>query len=358
VGERSLSYSVTEKMKIAVLGCGAVGGVIAACLTRSGHDVTPIVSNREIKAALNEHGYRFGESVSAETAIPLSYSAAANPEDAGSTFDIVICATPSPTLEPALRSIRPFLAPESIIVTCQNGLPEQRAVAIVGERVVGCVVGWGAAMREPGVYRRTSSGRLLVGKATPKCPPPEKLVSLLGAVSQVEVVADLSAVRWSKLAINCVTSPFGAIGGEPLGVLLKYAGVRRLALEVFGEVAEVARFEGVQMRPVSGTLDIAAVAINAREKASRFALSLLAKHVLLLAVGFKYRRMRSSMLYALERGRPLEIEYLNGEIVRRGKRLGVATPISEGIIEAVRRIEGRKAPSSPATLRALSAQLT
>ena len=111
------------------------------------------------------------------------------------------------------------------------------------------------------------------------------------------------------------------------------------------------------MRPVAGTLDITSVAINSREKDSRFSLSLLAKHALLLAVGFKFRRMRSSMLYALERGRPIEIDYLNGEVVRYGKRLGVATPTNEGIVRTVRQIAEKRQASSPTTLRMLSAQL-
>lgn len=71
-------------------------------------------------------------------------------------------------------------------------------------------------------------------------------------------------------------------------------------MEVFGEVAEVARLEGIEMHPVAGTVAIGKVAMNTRERSSPLALSLFLKHTLLLAVGLKFRRMRSSMLYALE----------------------------------------------------------
>jgi 2-dehydropantoate 2-reductase len=339
------------------MGCGAVGGVIAACLIRAGHDVTAIVSNPRIEAALLAEGFRFSELDRGPVNIPTSRPPVKTPAQAGGTFDLALTATPSTALEPALRDLMPFLANHAIVVTCQNGLPEDRAVALVGDRVIGCVVGWGAAMSEPGIYRRTSSGRLQIGKATPSCPSPDNVVNLLQAVSAAEVVADLSAVRWSKLAINCVTSPFGAMGGEPLGTLLKDSSVRRLALEVFAEVAEVARREGVAMQPVAGTLDIARIAINDRERRARLAPTLIFKHALLLMIGFKFRRMRSSMLYALERGRPIEIDYLNGEIVRRGERLGFPTPVNRAIVETVRQIEQKKKASSPALLRALSAQL-
>jgi 2-dehydropantoate 2-reductase len=341
-------------MRIAVLGCGAVGGVVAACMTRAGYDVTPIVSNPRIEAALINDGFSYSELDGQTSRIPTSRSPVKKPQDADCTFDLVICAVPSTALEDALKDVTPFLTNHARVVTCQNGLPEDRAAATIGDRVIGCVVGWGAAMNAPGVYQRTSTGRLQIGKASPACPSPSDLVSLLEAVSPVEIVDDLAGVRWSKLAINCVTSPFGAIGGKPLGPLLKIANVRRLALEVFAEVAEVARRQGVKMRPVAGTMDITKVAINDRERHARvIAPTLLLKHLLLLIVGYKFRRMRSSMLYALERGRPIEIDYLNGEIIKRGKHLGVPTPVNSAIIDTVKQIEQKNLTPSPRTLTEL-----
>jgi 2-dehydropantoate 2-reductase len=168
----------------------------------------------------------------------------------------------------------------------------------------------------------------------------------------VTLVDDLSGVRWSKLAINCVTTTLGAVGGVALGRLLAHRSVRRLALEVFAEVAAVAAASGVRVEPVGGTLAIDKIAISESERSLTFGSPSLAyKHSVLLAVGFKYRRMRSSMLYALERGRPPEIDFLNGEIVRRGAALGVPTPVNRALVEAVRAIEARRRPSSIEALR-------
>jgi 2-dehydropantoate 2-reductase len=338
-------------MRIAILGCGAVGGMIAASLTRAGRDVTPIVLNPRIEEALLRDGFRFSNLDGKMSQVPVARPPVKKPRDAAAVFDLLITATPSTALEAALSDAIPCLSEGARVVTCQNGLPEQRAVSVVGNRVIGCVVGWGASMSEPGVYRRTSGGRLQIGKANAAGPPPDDLVPILEAASPIEVVNDLAGVRWSKLAINCVTSPFGAIGGAPLGTLLINPGVRSLALEVFAEVAQVAQAEGVKMQPVAGTLDIGRVAINDRERRSGLlAPSLMLKHLVLLAVGFKFRRMRSSMLYALERGRPLEIDFLNGEIVRRGSLHGIATPVNRAIVDTVRQIEQKQKASSPATL--------
>ena len=114
----------------------------------------------------------------------------------------------------------------------------------------------------------------------------------------------------------------------------------------------MARASGVKVQPVGGTLDIDKIAIREDERGMSIGSPSLAyKHSVLMAVGFKYRRMRSSMLYALERGRPPEIAFLNGEIVRRGAALGVETPVNAALVEAVRAIEGKQAQSSIATLR-------
>ncbi|HTR63997.1 MAG TPA: 2-dehydropantoate 2-reductase [Candidatus Binataceae bacterium] len=334
-------------MRIAVLGCGAIGGTIAGCLTRAGHDVTPIVGNPRIESALRGNGYTLRDLDGNVAKVPVSCPPVKTPAEAAGIFDILVTATPSTALETGLRDMIPFLAETGRVVTCQNGLPEDRAVGEVGNRVIGCVVGWGATMSEPGVYQRTSGGRFQIGRANASCPAADDLAPLLQSVAPVEVVNDLSGVRWSKLAINCVTSPFGAIGGAPLGALLMSPKVRRLALEVFAEVAAVARAEQVKLRPVAGTLDIGRVAINDRERAARLSPTLLLKHVLLLIVGYRFRRMRSSMLYALERGRALEIDFLNGEIVRRGARHGVPTPVNSAIVACVRAIERKEKLSSP-----------
>jgi 2-dehydropantoate 2-reductase len=128
-------------MRLAVVGCGAVGGVIAACLTRQGNDVTAIVSNPRIETALLRDGFRFSELGAPPISLPLTRPPAKTIHQIEGVFDLVVTATPSTALETALRGIKPLLADDAIVVTCQNGLPENRAIAIVGERGRG-MRGW------------------------------------------------------------------------------------------------------------------------------------------------------------------------------------------------------------------------
>ncbi|MGZ3405413.1 MAG: ketopantoate reductase family protein [Polyangia bacterium] len=341
-------------MRIAVIGCGGIGGVLAATLTRAGADVTPIVGNPKIASALGAAGYRVRELDGSEWSVPCRRAPLLHASEAEAPFDLAFVATQSTTMEAALADARGRLADDAVVVTCQNGLPEDRARAVVGDRVVGCVVGWGASMVEPGLYKRTSKGVLTFGRPTPTAPDAAAIAMLTEAASPSLVVDDLAGVRWSKLAINCVTTTLGAVGGVPLGKLLSHRPIRRIGLEVFAEVAAVARASGVKVQPVGGTLDIDKIAISETERSlSIGSPSLAYKHSVLLAVGFKYRRLRSSMLYALERGRPPEIDFLNGEIVARGRALGVPTPVNAALVEAVRAIEAGRESSSLAVLRAI-----
>ena len=130
----------------------------------------------------------------------------------------------------------------------------------------------------------------------------------------------------------------GTIGGDRLGVLMRQRHVRRLALEVMTEVVQVALAEGVKLEKVSGTLDLEWIALTEAERVAAGSPGLLAKHTLLLAVGARYRRMRSSMLSAIERGRKPSVDFLNGEVVSLADKHGIRVPVNSLIQRTIHRI--------------------
>ena len=208
-------------------------------------------------------------------------------------------------------------------------------------------------MVEPGVYERTSAGGfslgVLPGGNAQRLP---ELSVLLEAVGPVTLTQNLAGVRWSKLAINCAVSTLGTLGGERLGALLRLRFVRRLALEVLTEAVMVAQAEGVRLEKVAGTVDLEWLALGNTERA-RGSMSLATKHALMLAVGARYRRMRSSMLAALERGREPAVDFLNGEVVARALRHGLAVPVNQRARELVWAVARGELRSSRALLREL-----
>ncbi|MBI4509319.1 MAG: 2-dehydropantoate 2-reductase [Deltaproteobacteria bacterium] len=336
--------------RVLVVGCGAIGGVISARLARARVDVTPVTGNPNIARTISSHGFQVrefgGETWSARARDPVVH---ARELPSGERFGTCIVATKSTSLVPALEAVLPYLAPDAFVVCCQNGLPEELAAGVVGkDRVLGCVVVFGATMEVPGEYVVTSkTSSLQLGRPFLSSPSLSSVESILAHVAPVHVVQNLTACRLSKLAINCATSTLGAVSGERLGSLLARRLVRRIVLEIWTEVAEVARASGIAMVKVPGTLDIAKLALTPQERAAPLGSpTLMAKHSIIMAVGLKYRRMRSSMLIALERGRTPEIDFLNGEISRRGRALGVPTPVNDRLVQMVHEImQGKRAPS-------------
>lgn len=338
--------------RVLVVGAGAIGGVVAASLTASGQPVSVLSTNAAIRAALAEHGFR----LTGRTRVSQARAGelfAELPEQV-EPFDYVLLATQPPQVEEAARAASRVVAPRGLMVCFQNGLSETRVAGFVGgDRVAGAVVAWGASMGEPGVYERTSEGGFSIGPLQgPADERLRRLGRLLEAVGPVRLTDNLLGARWSKLAINCAVSTLGTIGGHRIGALMRHGFVRRLALEIMTETTLVARAEKVRLEKVAGTVDLDWLALTDEERRGK-GTSLVAKHVVLLAAGFRYRRLRSSMLAAIERGRPPAVDFLNGEVVEHGERAGVNVPVNRAAAGCVWQIARGERASSLQTLRAL-----
>jgi 2-dehydropantoate 2-reductase len=331
--------------RVLVVGCGAIGGIVAAHLFEQGHDVTALTTNPLIADAINSHGFRVRGDSS-----PGTVRGRAVRELGKNTppFDYILLATQPPHVEEAAQGVVSHLAPDGAMVCFQNGLCEERIAAIAGpSRTLSGIVTWGASMIDPGIYDRTSAGGFVLGRID-GAPDSrlDELARILEAVGATTISTNIVGARWSKLAINCAISSLGTIGGDRLGVLLRHRHVRRLALEVMTEVVAVARALGIRLEKVSGTIDLEWIALTDSERVAAGSPSLFAKHALLLAVGARYRRLRSSMLTAIERGRRPAIDFLNGEVVTRGTTLGVPTPINAAVRDRVLEIaDGKVKPS-------------
>ena len=139
--------------------------------------------------------------------------------------------------------------------------------------------------------------------------------------------------------------PLGAPGGTQCTPQSLGPRVGRLSHEVMTGAWGVARAGGGALARVAGTLDLDWLALTGPSRARGVGLAL--RHGVLLAVGARYRRMRSSMLSAIERGRPAAVAFLNGEVVSRGHAHGIATPVNAA---ATRRVHApRRGEAAPGT---------
>lgn len=336
--------------KVLVVGAGAIGGVVAGTLLAAGHDVSVFTTNARIAQALREHGFRLKGETRVRHAAPGGVFDVM-PEG---QFDYVLLATQPPQVEEAAGAAARSLLPGGRMVCFQNGLCEERVARNVGrDAVIGAVVSWGASMPEPGVYDRTSDGGFTLGRLEGVADAQlHGLGNLLKNIGMVRLTDNLLGARWSKLAINCAISTLGTIGGDRLGVLLRHRFVRRLALDIMSETTAVAGAGGVRLERVAGALDLDWLALTEEER-RKPRLALAAKHAVLLATGLRYRRLRSSMLAAIERGRPPAVDFLNGEVVERGQKTGIDVRVNRAAHETVWQIARGEAKPALATLRHL-----
>jgi len=349
--------------RILLVGSGGVGGVVGALLTRAGCDLTIVTGNPEISAAITERGLRIRELDGSEwTARPKRPPVVALRELLGAApYDLCLLATKTTSLDRILPELTPVLGEHGNLVCMHNGLPEDRAAAVLGpERVIGCVVSWGATLLGPGHLARTSKGGFQLGRLPGRResdPALAQATALLGQVLPTRTIDDLAGVRWCKLAVNCATSTLGAAGGDTLGRLMRQRVVRRLTLELWAELCSVAKAADIKLAPLLGGVDIRSLALTQEERQQRLASpKLILKHALLWAMSLRYSRMRSSMAVAIERGRTPEIDYLNGEIVRRGAALGVATPVNSALVTLIHDIVAKRQQPGLHTLQALHQQ--
>lgn len=322
--------------RVLVMGCGGIGGVVAGHLAELGVEVHAVSRNPAVIEAVAAHGFRLlGEGGYRQVPGQVHRTV---PD---LRFDYALLATQPTDVEAAARQVLPALGEDGHLVCFQNGLCEDRVAAVVGDasRVIGAVVAWGGSMVEPGLFDRTSAGGFVLGGAKPgssSTPAVQRLAAMLECIGPVEITDDIAGARWSKLAINCAISSLGTLAGSTLGKAMRSRTVRRLALEIMSEVVAVARASGVRLQKVSGTVDLEWCALTEAERAMEIgSIGLAAKHTLLIAVGMRFRRMRSSMLRAIEAGQPPAVDYLNGEIVTRGRRYEVPTPVNAAMVDRI-----------------------
>lgn len=309
----------SDSPRLLIVGCGGIGGVLGASLHSAGQEIHIATPNEAVRARWAKTGPYLGSKL-VRPCLPLRQIFCSASEATG-TFDLVFVAVQPPQIEAVAQELEGKLSQEGRVVCLSNGLCEPRLGRYLGdERVLGAVVSWGARMPQPGFYQRTSRGRFLLGSLVDQPPAVcETTMSVLSLMAPVTFTRNLRGARYSKLAMNCAVSALGTIGGDTLGALLVQREARELALRIIHEALLVAAAEGVVLEKVAN-VDLQKL-IGGDLWADQ-----AARHALLLAIGAKYRKLRSSMLASMERGRPPAVDFLNGEIVLRGAACGVKTP--------------------------------
>ncbi len=316
--------------RYAIYGAGSLGTVLGAYITKNGVDIDLINRNRAHVDALNENGATITGSV--ELNVPVK---AILPDHMEGKYDVILLMTKQLFNREVVTFLRDYLADDGVIVTLQNGLPEPIIAEIVGEnRTMGCTVEWGATLKSPGVCELTSDPQSLyfhMGKMKGITDEQFKTVKdLLELMCPVHEEDNLIGARWSKLLINATFSGLGTVIGGTFGDVANNKETKKLAIRCIKEVIDVGRAAGAIFAPVQGK-DITKLFYY--KTALKRAIS-----TLLIPIAMKkHALIEPSMLQDIKKGKPCEIEAINGVVCEWGKRYGIKTPINDRIVEVIKK---------------------
>ena len=316
--------------RYAIYGAGSLGTVLGAYITKKGVDIDLVNRNRAHVDALNENGATITGSV--ELNVPVK---AILPDQMEGKYDVILLMTKQLFNREVVTFLRDYLAYDGVIVTLQNGLPEPIIAEIVGEnRTMGCTVEWGATLKSPGVCELTSDPQSLyfhMGKMKGITQEQFKTVKeLLELMCPVHEEDNLIGARWSKLLINATFSGLGTVIGGTFGDVANNKETKKLAIRCIKEVIDVGRAAGATFAPVQGK-DITKLFYykNAIKRAIG---------TLIIPIAMKkHALIEPSMLQDIKKGKPCEIEAINGVVCEWGKRYDIPTPINDRIVEVIKK---------------------
>lgn len=320
-------------MRICIIGAGAIGGVVAGILARENkHQLKLVVRQKDLAEKISTEGIEVsGTSGKFSVALPT----VADTGDLEGIFDYVLIATKTDGLVESARNILPFLNENSRVVSMQNGICEEMLAEVVGsERTIGCVVGFGASRLGPGKVEKTSEGEIILGNWKRKRDKQvDELAGILNTVVPSRSTDEILPELYSKLIINACISTLGTVCGLYLGEMMAIRKTRNISIQVMREAVDVASAMDLRLPPgAEGKLDY-------YKFLAPGPFSGLKRHLTIRIIGIKYRRLRSSSLQSLERGRKTEVDNYNGYIAARGKELNVAVRVNEHLTRMVKEIE-------------------
>ncbi|MBR2715333.1 MAG: 2-dehydropantoate 2-reductase [Ruminococcus sp.] len=316
--------------RYAIYGAGSLGTVLGAYITKNGGKIDLINRNRAHVDALNKNGATITGTVNFN--VPVK---AILPDMMEGTYDVILLMTKQLFNKEVVTFLKDYLSHDGVIVTLQNGLPEPLIAEIVGEkRTMGCTVEWGATLKEPGVCELTSSVDSLyfhMGKMKGITDKQYIMVKeLLELMCPVHLEDNLIGARWSKLLINATFSGLGTVIGGTFGDVANNKESKEVAIRCMKEVIDVGRAAGATFAPVQGK-DITLLFYYKTAIKRKLA-------TMLIPIAMKkHAQIEPSMLQDIKKGKPCEIEAINGVVCEWGKRYGISTPINDRIVEIIKK---------------------
>ncbi len=314
-------------MKICVVGAGAIGGMLAACLARSGQEVSVIARGPHL-AAIRDNGLRYidGDEEFAVEVVATDDLSEIRDQDA------VLLGVKAHQIEPIAADLTGMLNDDGVIVTLQNGIPwwyfqklpgeyensvvrtvdpnGTIAAAIDPDRIIGCIAYPAATIDAPGVIRLIEGNRFPLGELDGA--KSERVAALsrafIDAGFKTPVLTDIRSEIWLKLWGNLTFNPISALTHSTLVDICQFEASRELAAQMMREAQAIGEKLGARFR----------VSLDKRIAGAEG----VGKH-------------KTSMLQDLEVGKALEIDGMLGVVIELGRLTEVPTPTLDTVYALV-----------------------
>ena len=299
-------------VRVAVLGCGAIGSLYGAHLARvPGVEVWAVDPWAEQVAAIEAHGLR----VTGHADFVAPVRALTDPADLPSC-DFAVVATKALHTREAVYAARAALA-DAAVVSVQNGIGNEEVIAGVVSRVIRGSIVTAGHLTEPGTVRYDGPGDSWFGPFEPSPAGTDEIAYLARLLTEgglrTFALADARGPQWTKVVFNAATSPLAALTGLSVGQVCTDPGLRTDVDRLIAEALAVCAASGIELMH-----DPAESVQEAIEEA------------------FWHK---PSMLQDVLAHRRTEVDVLNGGIAAEGRRVGIATPGHDSMVALVHGLE-------------------
>ena len=316
-------------MKIAVIGAGAIGGLVAGYLKNGSQDVTLIAKKNQIDA-INAHGLNIGGARgNFNVDLPVKEKLEEDP-------DLVILAVKTQDIEGAIKQNTPFITNAKILTT-QNGIKAEEILSkhIDTENIFSSIVMFGATYLEPGKIIHNFEGDLIIGKFSDD--GKEFLSSISDATAKsfnTKTVNNIKGMKWTKLFIN-MNNCLPAILGKSMQETFKDIEICGIAINLWKEAREIIDKAEITLEslPTFPAERITGLTSMPLDKAAGIYSGIM--------TGLSKEPLYGSILQSIKRNRHSEIDYINGEIVNLAYNNNHKAPLNEKITEMVHKVEAR-----------------
>jgi 2-dehydropantoate 2-reductase len=291
-------------MRVAVFGAGGVGGYFGGRLAQAGEDVVFIARGEHLRA-LQSSGLRV-DSIKGDFHLQ-PVQASDEPSRVG-VVDAILVAVKAWQVADAAQVMRPMVGPSTFVVPLQNGVeaPYELIDALGAGHTLGGLCRISALVAAPGHIRHVGIEPYIAFGELDRRPSQrsEQLrLAFETAGVQVQVPEDIHIAMWEKFVFIAAISGVGGVVRLPLGALRSVPETRQMLAKAMQEIVAVARGRGINLA------------------------SDLVRRTLALIDGSPYG-VSASMARDIIEGRPSELHYQNGAVVRMGRKLGIPTPVN------------------------------